>query len=556
MRSVLAHLGVALLGVTTIAASASTGQAGRVLHSATYNILLKGVRIGFETVTVTETGAGRQISSSGRLGPPIDLTTARFELAYANDWQPQQLTIEGVLRGQLFTLSATFGLTTASVDVMQSGQKRAAVQDISPRTVVLPNNFYGAYEALATRLAAAPVGTRLPVYVAPEIEISVTVGAISARRLSTPAGPVDLRQVDVTFSNPLGAIAAEIWVDTDGHLARLVMPSQALTVMREDLSSVMTREERIRNAGDEDAFIPAAGFNLASTITRPANAAGRLPAVVLVGGSGPEDRDEAVGGIPIFGQLAGALASDGFLVVRFDKRGIGQSGGRTESATIHSYADDVVNIISWLRRRKDIDTDRLAVVGYSEGGALALLAAGRETHIRAIALLATSGRNGRDLSLEQQQHELARLNLADADRQAKVALQQRLLDASITGKGWESLPPGLRREVDTPWLKSWLLFDPAAAMKKVGQPVLILQGSLDRQMPPAHADRLEALSLARGKTAGTRTRKVIVPGVNHLLVQATTGEVDEFPSLPVRVISPDVVAALSAWLREQLAPKR
>ena len=90
------------------------------------------------------------------------------------------------------------------------------------------------------------------------------------------------------------------------------------------------------------------------------------------------DRDEVVAGIPIFAQLAGALAKQGFVVLRYDKRGVGQSGGRSERATLQDYADDLTAAVKWLAKRKDIDPRRIAVAGHSEGGAVAMLAAARE----------------------------------------------------------------------------------------------------------------------------------------------------------------------------------
>jgi fermentation-respiration switch protein FrsA (DUF1100 family) len=125
-----------------------------------------------------------------------------------------------------------------------------------------------------------------------------------------------------------------------------------------------------------------------------------------------------------------------------------------------------------------------------------------------------------------------------------------------TGKGWEAVPPELRRQSETAWFKSWLLFDPAEAMRRTNQPVFIIQGSLDTQVPPGQADRLEAMANARKIRNVPPARKVVVRGINHLLVPAGTGEVDEYPSLPVKVVATAVTDPLIAWLKEVLAAKR
>jgi pimeloyl-ACP methyl ester carboxylesterase len=567
MRGLVRHLSVALLGVTTIAAlpasqaGSPTAQAGA---ESRFFVMFQGIRIGAETVAVTRNDSGWVISSTGQIAPPLDLTTTRFEATYGPDWQPQRLAIEGLLRGQLITLSTVFQPTSATNDVFQGGQRASITHKVSPRTIVLPNNFFGAYEALAAQLASATVGTTFPVYVAPQSEVTVTVDATRPRRVVTADGPIDLQQFDLTFSNPSGPLKAEIWVDGRHRFARLVLPAASVTVIRDDLSVVMAREERISHPGDEEVFIPATGFNIGGTVSKPVSGgdagakagAARLPAVVLVAGSGRQDRDELVHGIPILGQLAGTLADAGFLVVRYDKRGVGLSGGRIESATLDDYATDVISVVNWLRRRKDVDGDRIAVVGHSEGGAVALLAADRESRIKAVGLVAAPGLTGREVTLEQQQHALARSSEPEADKKAKVALQLRIMDAATTGRGWEGVPPALKRDADTAWFRSWLLFDPAAVMKKIDQPVLIVQGALDTQVPPAHADRLETMSRARKNSAAAQTRKVVVPGVNHLLVPAKTGEADEYPTLPVKTVSPEIGKAIADWLREMMNDKK
>ena len=512
-------------------------------------MLVRGVRVGSETVDVARTESGWLISATGSLRAPFDLITTKFEMSYGNDWQPRQLSIEGLLGGQLLLLNTTFGVTTATSEMLQGGQRGTVAKQVSPRAVVLPTSFFSAYEALAARLGPAVVGTRFPVFLAPDGEISAVVTRIAPRRIILPTGPVELRQFDLTFNQPSGPVDAEIWIDARNRLARVVLPTPGLTIIREDLATVMAREETIRNPGDAEAFIPLTGFNVAATITRPSSRTGRAPAVILVAGSGIQDRDENRFGVPIFGQLAGALAEAGYLVVRFDKRGVGQSGGRAENATVATYAEDVVGIVNWLRRQKDVDPERIAVLGHGEGAAIAMTAATRERRIRAVALVAGPGRTGRDVTVEQQQLALARSEDSATVKDAKMQLQLRVNEAVVSGIGWERVPPDVRRQADTPWFRSWLLFDPTVTMSKIEQPVLIVHGALDRQIPPSNADLLEHAARARKRSTPAATQKIVAPGVNHLLVPAKTGEPEEYLSLPVRTIDPAVPAAIASWLK-------
>src|SRR5207302_2395594 len=169
-----------------------------------------------------------------------------------------------------------------------------------------------------------------------------------------------------------------------------------------DIASVSARQVSISRPNDESVRILANGFSLAGTVSKPAAAAkGPFPAVVLTGGSGQTDRDELIAGIPILGQLAGALADAGFLVVRYDKRGIGQSGGRPEAVTLADYAEDQRAAVKYLTTRKDVDGRRIAVAGHGEGGLISLMTAAAEKRVDAVVLIATSGVAGSDLVLQQ-----------------------------------------------------------------------------------------------------------------------------------------------------------
>ena len=511
---------------------------------ATFNIFIRGRDVGREQVSVQRSGSNWIITSTGRVG---DLIVNRFELKYTVDWQPVDLRIEATQGDRKMQLATSFGVTTAINEITNNGVTNAKTDQVSARTIVLPNNFYAAYEGLAARLAGAQLGAEFPVYVAPQTEVKLIVTGAEAEQVQTPSGTVVTRRYSVRVHNPSGVMEAIVSVDDKARFARLDIPAAALAVVRSDLASVAVRTQAARNPTDSDVTIPGNGFNIAGTLTSPA-AMGRLrhPTIVLVAGSGPIDRDETVAGIPVFSQLAGALAERGFLVLRYDKRGIGQSGGRTETATLQDYGDDLVSIVKWLAKRDDVDTRRIAVVGHSEGGLVAMLAAAREKKIGSVVLAASPGTSGAQLILEQQQHQLSLAGVTDAEKQDKVALQEKIQQAVVTGKGWDEIPAELRKQADIPWFRSLLMFDPAVQMAKFKQPVLVIQGDLDVQVPPHHADKLGELARQRKKAGAVEV--VHIPSVNHLFVKAKTGEVNEYPDLPDKRIVADLPTTIADWL--------
>jgi alpha/beta superfamily hydrolase len=522
---------------------------------ANFTVLLRGTRVGTTSTSLSSSGSGWLLESTSRLDPPIDLVTSKFDVRYGADWQPQQLTIESTLGGQPLSLSTNFGVTTAMSELTQAGQRGSNSVQISPRTVVLPNNFFGAYEALAVRVSSLAAGARVPLFIAPTGEVTATVARIAPTRVTRPEGAVDLRAFTLSVPGQSGPSEIDLWIDARGRLARLALPAAALVMIRDDLASVSARQEPVHNPGEKESFFPANGFSLAGTITPPANPAGKHPAVVLVASPGPQDRDYTTYGVPIFGQLAGALAAHGAVVVRYDGRGIGQSGGRTESAGIAEYAADAIGVVKWLEDQENVDSDRIVLVGYDDAGPIALMAARREDEIDGVVLIAAPGRNGREATLDAQRRLLARLTLPDADKAARVALETRVIDATLSGKGWDGVSDDVRRQSDTDWFRSWLQFDPADVIEKLEQPLLIIQGALDTEAAPGAADALATLSAARRKQPASDTSKVIVPGVNHLLVAATTGDIDEYASLPSRAIAPAVADGIASWLDRTLPAK-
>ena len=536
-----------------LVATGPVGLAGRqnpvpVPGDATFSVFVAGREIGREQVRLSKSGTDWVLTSTSRIGAPLDITVNRFELKYSADWQPIELKLDARIRQNAVAIASSFGLTTAVNEITQNGVTNAKTDQISARTIVIPNNFFAAYEALAARLAGSPVGSEFTAYVVPQAEIKLTVRSTTRGQFQTSAGIVNTQRYSLTFHNPGAELPAEISVDEKGRLARIEIASASLIVARQDLASVGSRVQTTRNATDVDVRVPSTGFSLAGTLTTPTATAARMrsPAVVLVAGSGPIERDGIVAGIPLFAQLAGDLAERGFVVLRYDKRGVGQSGGRVENVTLQEYADDVVAAVKWLEKRKDVDKRRISVAGHSEGAAVAMLAAARDKKISALTLMAAMGTRGVDLILEQQQYSLELLKTPETERASKVEMQRKILDAAMSGKGLDELPPDIRIRVDSPWYRSLLLFDPSEAMPRIKQPVLVIHGELDKQTPPHHAKLLIELANARKK--GPAATLVLLPGLNHLLVPAATGDIGEYASLQTKRISPDVARAIADWL--------
>jgi pimeloyl-ACP methyl ester carboxylesterase len=541
---------VALVGSARMAAGQlpPTVQAGA---TSSFMIFLRGVAIGVEQMTVFRTADGWEILSTGRLGPPLDVVARKLEVRYTGDWKPLELTLDSTVRGEFQKVFTTITGTTATIEVTTGAGTEPVrkAETIDPNSILLPNAFYSPYEALAAQLKNAASGSTLPAFILPIGSVVLRVGDSTTEQIQTATRLITARKTRVTASSPGTTLDFTIWGDENGRLLEMTAPAQGLDVARTDIASVSSRHIAISRPNDEQIRIPAIGFTLAGTLSRPAAAATTpRPAVILTAAAGPLDRDALTAGIPILGQLAGALADAGFIVLRYDKRGVGQSGGRTEVASLGDFSDDQRAAVKFLASRKDVDNKRIAVVGHGEGGLVSLLSAAKEKRIAAVVLVATSGMSGADLVLAQQQRALGKSNLSDAEKQARIDMQKKINEAAITGKGLDALTASVRRQIDNAEFQSVLASDPAKLVANVKQPILIVQGERDTEVAPTNADRLETLARARKQPAAVDVVKI--PGVNHLMVPAQTGEVDEYPALPDKDISPVATAAIVDWLKK------
>jgi hypothetical protein len=519
--------------------------------SSSFTIFLRAMQVGTEQISLERTSEGWTITSRSQIGPPFDLVTRSLRVQYDPEWKPRGLAVDLTAGGQVIKMATTVTGTTAESQLTTNGTPSQKVDTIDEAAVVLlAGSIFAPYEAVAARLRAAAPGDRLPVYVASQGSVAMTVGESVQENIQTLGRLISARRIRITLERPGGLppLDAEVWGDEAGRLLRVSFPAQSLDAVRDDVASVSARRVTFARAGDEQVRIPANGFSLAGTISKPAGAGGKpLPAVVLVGGPGLTDRDETVFGIPIFGQLADRLADAGHLVLRYDKRAVGQSGGRAEAATLADFAEDLRAAVRFVANRKDADRRRLAVVSHGEGGAVALLAAGRENRIAALVLIAAPGMTGAELNLAQVTRALAQADRPEAEKQATIELQKKIQSAVLTGNGWEGISPALRQQADIPWFRSFLAFDPLRIMRDVEQPVLVIQPLLDAQVPPINADRLEAAARARRKPAPVEV--VRLPGLNHLLVPASTGEPTEYSALTDRNVSPAVAGSIATWLQ-------
>jgi pimeloyl-ACP methyl ester carboxylesterase len=311
-----------------------------------------------------------------------------------------------------------------------------------------------------------------------------------------------------------------------------------------------------------------AGVSLAGTLTLP-KGAGPFPAALLIAGSGPHDRDEALASHRPFLVLADHLTRKGIAVLRYDKRGIAKSTGSVDKATTLDLAADAQAAIAYLKTRKEIDPAKIALVGHSEGAMIAPLLASQSKDVTWVVLLAAPATIGEDTLLHQSELIGRAGGLTDEQLEASLdfdhaaydlvraekdtaALNQKL-NALVKGSGLDAtMPPAVLepqlRMMESPWFRFFLDYDPLPNLKALHVPVLALYGQKDLQVPvkPNLALLKQALQDGGNKDADVRE----LPELNHLFQHAYSGTPTEYAAIE-ETFSPDALQIISGWLLHQ-----
>ena len=313
---------------------------------------------------------------------------------------------------------------------------------------------------------------------------------------------------------------------------------------------------------EEDVAYENAGarLSLAATLTLPAGS-GPFPAVLLITGSGAQDRDESLMGHRPFLVLADYLTRHGIAVLRADDRGVGKSGGSFAAATSADFATDAEAGVAYLRTRHEVDAKKIGLVGHSEGGLIAPMVAARNPAVAFIVLMAGTGVSGDQILLEQGRL-IAAANGATPEQLAENAARARPAlqlvktekdDAVLAAKLREQLSGLIPAEaVETqikllmaPWYRYFVSYDPAPALQAVRCPVLAINGERDLQVPPK-----QNLPAIRAALEAGGNKEVVVqelPGLNHLFQTAKTGSPAEYAQIE-ETMSPLALDTITRWI--------
>lgn len=316
-------------------------------------------------------------------------------------------------------------------------------------------------------------------------------------------------------------------------------------------------------------------IELAGTLTLPSSN-GVFPAVVLITGSGPQDRDQTFMGHKTFWVLADYLTRQGIAVLRFDDRGVSRSKGVFETATSLDFANDVSAAVNFLATHTNIDKNNIGLIGHSEGGLIAPITASKNQNVAFIALLAGPGQTGNEISIWQVREILYQNGLSKdasiAGSEITRALNKVVIENTDPSRlvsdlllaydqAWESTADPLKqeikaigggslsesriRELSTHWTKYFLSHNPIEFVDKLSIPILAIHGDKDTQMSVKL--NLSVLKSALEAKKASLSKAVEIVGANHMFQRAITGQMSEYAAIE-ETISPEVLKMIGDWV--------
>ena len=307
-------------------------------------------------------------------------------------------------------------------------------------------------------------------------------------------------------------------------------------------------------------------IKLSGTLTLPKGKE-KFPAVILISGSGPQNRNEEILNHQPFWVIADYLTNHGIAVLRYDDRGTAASEGNFGAATTYNFIDDAQATINYLKTRPEIDSNKIGAIGHSEGGIIAPALASKNG-VDYIVLLAGPGLRG-DKILHQQRKKMEKMQginaLATAQREAIFQeVYEVILDTTLTAektktqtqaifkKHWGTMVSDteleqINNQINTEWMKQFIRLDPTQFLTKVNCPVLALNGEKDVQV--LAKENLTAITKSV-KQSGAQITTKIYPNLNHLFQEAITGSVQEYGEIE-QTIAPQVLKDITQWILEQ-----
>jgi dienelactone hydrolase len=502
---------------------------------------ISGVVSGADEFTVTRSAAGTSVSGHTNFsqGPvALDYT---YKLAVAPDCTLQKYDLELRLQGQVHTISAARDGDQIKMHVVTgAGEPQDKSVPFSPVVFVLDNSITGDFQVMADcvdKLQSADVMLLVPQRMA---ALAGKLTAASEDTGTLNGKPVRARK----YSLSVATIGVDLWFDAATHeLLRIANAGQNFFVTREGfaLNEKSAPQAAPVNWIEREVKFPSAEFQFPATLCLPREFKSKAPLVVLVHGSGPHDRDEAVGPNKPFADIAHALAAAGIATLRYDKRTFAFSLQiKAPTLTLdQEVTDDAVAALAFAATQPEVDAGRLFVLGHSLGGTMAPYIAQKYPKLHGMVLMAAGARPIDQISAEQVRFQLKHEGKSGAEIEEAMKKHEAGFAAVRKAPATEMF-----NGISAGYMRDWLARDPAKLLRESTVPALVLQGGSDLQVSVADYNLLKAAIAGKPNSEAH-----LFPGMTHMFAPAPPNQTFDDITKPAHV-DPQVTTAIAEWIKK------
>jgi len=550
---------------------APAGAFAALADRGRFLIFIGGDQVGSEDFELTQTSARSVVEMS--MGGQT--SRARVDLALSPQTEVESYRLEAT--GACLRVAFEEGIAKFEAPGMSRQMKV-----YRPR-VVLENNVFSHYRILLAMYDRSSGGVQSLRAFVPTANASVSVtmellGPGRPRRRARADADLDVdadTKTDADAGPPIplaeykivlaGVIGVSVYADSAGRIMHVEVPVQNTVAVREEYQKAI--EDAVDRAPSAASAVPAAssvptardyvdrdvvaksvgGVRLAGTLTIPSaglDQGARHPAVVLISGSGPQDRDGNT--LPsyqtfIFCRIARRLASCGIATLRYDDRGVGASTGDFGSAGLFDLASDARAMVGFLKGHPGVDPARIGVVGHSEGAYVASMLAGEDPKIAACVIMAGASATLDKVMIEQIEYQAICDELDEPARSLAAGMLpavKRFVQDARDGKSSSAVPG------NPEWLREHMQIDPVGQIQAIRAPILIVQGEKDLKVKPYHA---QVLAEAAERAGNRSVTLVYLPNTTHDFLEWPYRNPNFDPMDPMRIVE-SLLASVQGWL--------
>jgi len=513
----------------------------------TFRIQVGTMISGSESFHIRKTEGGFTVTGRARMQRPGAPMEMNHEQELDAQWRPIRYKLEAA-GGPRQVIEAARTDTGFRMQVDVGGKARQQNAEARDGTVVLDNMVVSHYQVLLNMVAGTAAG-KIPLWLLVPQRLAAVAGTLTAA--GDAVGTLEGRAIRLRkYSLEIAAILVEIWAERDSHrLMRVTVPLQQVEMAREGF--VLDDEPAATEAAapsyrEEDAGFSSGGLEIPGTLCMPARSSGAVPGVVLVAGSGPNDRDETIGPNKPFRDIARGLADRGIAVLRYDKRTFAfrekMDAKTVASMTVQEEViDDAVAALSYLRSLEGVDPGKVFLLGHSLGASLAPFIADGAGPVRGVILMAPAARPLDELIYDQARTQMKLQGQPESAIEAAVG---KLRTAFAGVRSGELPDSAVVFYASARYWRDLFSRDTVAALGRLEQPALLLQGGKDIQVTGLE---FELVRKAFSGSHPGRLEAHLFPDLNHLFMKVEGAATGAEYGRPGRV-TPEVIQTIASWI--------